>query len=83
MRRMRTASAILAALATALWPALAAACPACFGASNARTIAAYYASTMLLSLMPFFAIGGVVLAAYLMRNRRPEDPVNRTEEGRL
>ena len=50
-------------------PKIAAACPACFAASDKRTVAAYYASTMLLSLMPFAAIGIVILGAYLMRNR--------------
>jgi len=69
---MKTLSAIFAAIAIALAPAIAAACPACFGASSARTIAAYYASTMLLSLMPFALIGGVILAAYLMRNSRED-----------
>jgi len=52
-------------------PKLAAACPACFAASDQRTVAAYYASTMLLSLMPFAAIGVVVVGAILMRNRPP------------
>jgi len=66
---MKTIATLLAMLAAELWPTVAAACPACFGASNARTISAYYASTMLLSLMPFVAIGGVILAAFLMRNR--------------
>jgi hypothetical protein len=66
---MKTISAIFAAIAALFAPTIAAACPACFGASSARTIAAYYASTMLLSLMPFALIGSVILAAYLMRNR--------------
>ena len=66
---MKTIAALLAMLAMEVSPTIAAACPACFGASNARTISAYYASTMLLSLMPFAAIGGVILVAFLMRNR--------------
>ena len=70
---MKAATLVIATLAVELTPSIAAACPACFGASSARTIAAYYASTMLLSLMPFLAIGGVILAAYLMRNRPPVD----------
>ena len=70
---MRAITAILIGVAVELSPAIAAACPACYGASSTRTIAAYYASTMLLSLMPFVAIGGVIGAAYLMRNRPSED----------
>ncbi len=58
---MKTLVAILVTFAAALLPSIAAACPACFGASDARTISAYYASTMLLSLMPFALIGGVIL----------------------
>ncbi len=68
---MKTAAATIVTLVAALLPSIAAACPACFGASNARTISAYYASTVLLSLMPFALIGGVILAVYLMRNRDP------------
>jgi hypothetical protein len=73
---MKTITAILVVLGGELLPSIAAACPACFGASDARTISAYYASTMLLSLMPFVLIGGVVLSVILMRNRPPgdEDP---------
>jgi hypothetical protein len=73
---MKSIAAALVVLAGELLPSIAAACPACFGASDARTISAYYASTMLLSLMPFVLIGGVVLAVILMRNRPPgdEDP---------
>jgi hypothetical protein len=69
---MKIISAIFAAIAIAFAPSIAAACATCFGASSARTIAAYYASTMLLSLMPFALIGGIILAAYLMRNRPVE-----------
>ena len=73
---MKTVASIFFLFATEVWPSVAAACPACFGASNARTISAYYASTMLLSLMPFLLIGGVVLGVFLMRNRpsTPEIP---------
>jgi len=73
---MRAIIAIFIGLAVELSPRIATACPACFAASNARTISAYYASTMLLSLMPFVAIGGVIVAAYLMRNRPPDGPAN-------
>ncbi|HLI82207.1 MAG TPA: hypothetical protein VKV03_19605 [Candidatus Binataceae bacterium] len=66
---MKVAISIVIVFAAQLLPGIAAACPACFAASGARTISAYYASTMLLSLMPFALLGGVVLAAYLMRNR--------------
>ena len=66
---MKTVGSMFMLFAVAFFPAIARACPSCYAASSARTVAAYYASTMLLSLMPFFAIGGVVLGAYLMRNR--------------
>jgi hypothetical protein len=66
---MKKVAFAFAAVASALMPKVAAACPACFAASDNRTLAAYYASTLLLSLMPFALIGGVVLAAYLMRTR--------------
>jgi hypothetical protein len=65
---MKTLTAIFSVLGAELLPSIAAACPACFGASSTRTISAYYASTMLLSLMPFALIGGVVLGVFLMRN---------------
>ena len=73
---MKSFTAILSLMVSELLPSMAAACPACFGASDARTISAYYASTMLLSLMPFAAIGLVVGGVYLMRNRpaTPEPP---------
>ncbi len=73
---MKTRASILLTFAAPMLPSIAAACPACFGASDARTISAYYASTMLLSLMPFALIGGVILGVILMRNRPPggEDP---------
>jgi hypothetical protein len=69
---MKKLVSLITVFAAALMPRVAAACPACFAASNARTVSAYYASTMLLSLMPFALIGGVVLAAYLMRNGSSE-----------
>ena len=64
---MKTAASILVTFAAPMLPSIAAACPACFGASDARTISAYYASTMLLSLMPFALIGGVVTVVLTRR----------------
>jgi uncharacterized BrkB/YihY/UPF0761 family membrane protein len=69
MKRLTT---VLALLVAELMPGIAAACPACYAASDARTISAYYASTMLLSLMPFALIGGVILAVFLMRDRESD-----------
>lgn len=66
---MKTIAAMLVMFAAALLPSMAMACPACFGASDARTLSAYYASTVLLSLMPFLMIGGVILGVYVMRER--------------
>lgn len=66
---MKALAANLLALASVLLPSAALACPNCYAASSQRTIMAYYASTMLLTLMPFALIGGVILAVFLMRNR--------------
>jgi len=55
MRRLRTA--LVAALAVAL-PRLALACPVCM-AADARRMDAYVATTVLLSLLPLAAIGGI------------------------
>jgi len=73
---MKTVVANLVALVVIVLPSVALACPNCYAASSQRTIMAYYASTMLLTLMPFALIGGVILAVFLMRNRPPsaEDP---------
>ena len=57
------------ALVAMLLPSVALACPNCYAASGSRTILAYYASTMLLTIMPFALIGGVILGVFLMRNR--------------
>jgi hypothetical protein len=61
----------LLALAAMLLPSVALACANCYAASSKQTILAYYASTMLLSLMPFALIGGVIVAVLVMRNRAP------------
>ena len=68
---MKALAANLLALAAVLLPSVALACPNCYAASSQRTILAYYASTMLLTLMPFALIGGVILGVFLMRNRGP------------
>ncbi len=66
---MKTRVACFLALVAMLLPSVALACPNCYAASDRRALVAYYASTMLLSLMPFVLIGGVILAVFLMRNR--------------
>jgi hypothetical protein len=55
--RERAPAAIAAALAAAL-PRLALACPVCM-AADARRTSAYVATTVLLSLLPLAAIGGI------------------------
>lgn len=62
----------LVALAAVLLPSVALACPNCYAASSQRTILAYNASTLLLTLMPFALIGGVILGVFLMRDRAPD-----------
>ncbi len=66
---MKALTANLVLLGAMLLPSFALACPNCYAASSHRTIVAYYASTMLLSLMPFALIVGIVGAVFLMRNR--------------
>ena len=55
LRRLRTAA--VAGLAVAL-PRLALACPVCM-AADARRMDAYVATTVMLSLLPLGAIGGI------------------------
>ena len=66
---MKALTAYLVALTVMLLPSVTMACANCYAASSQRTIFAYYASTLLLSLMPFALIGGIILAVFLMRNR--------------
>ena len=44
-----------------LMPASAFACPFCYGASDPRTLHAFYVSTAALTLMPLLLIGGFAL----------------------
>ena len=67
---MKPFAMILTLLLAMLRTSAALACANCIAASSQRTIAAYYASTMLLSLMPFALIGGIVGAVYLMGRRQ-------------
>jgi len=78
-RMLPVGSLMLGAIVLA--PAIASACPACFAASGARGLHAYYLSTMLLSTMPFLLIGAIITIAYAARRhasvrsteRLPED----------
>jgi hypothetical protein len=49
----------LAALLVALVPRIAAACPACFAASDARVGQMYVITALLLSVLPFAVVGGI------------------------
>jgi hypothetical protein len=45
-------------IGVSLMPTLAHACPFCYGASDPRTLHAFYISTAALTLMPLLLIGG-------------------------
>lgn len=60
----------LAALAVAVVPRVAAACPACFAASDARVARMYLLTAALLSLLPFAVVGGI---AWWWRRRMRAD----------
>jgi hypothetical protein len=53
------------AFATALQPALAAACPACFSAVNERVLETYYLTAAFMSVLPL-----VIAAAFALWLRR-------------
>ncbi|MGO9450668.1 MAG: hypothetical protein ACLQDV_06415 [Candidatus Binataceae bacterium] len=77
--RLLAAGSLMPA-AIALAPAIASACPACFAASGARGLHAYYLSTMLLSTMPFLLIGTIVTIAYVARRHASVKSVERLSE---
>lgn len=57
---------VIAALAGAGWPGAPAwACPVCFASSGQQVLYAFYASTVVLSLLPFLLVGA--FAFYLSR----------------
>jgi hypothetical protein len=51
---------ISGAFAEWLFPAAASACPVCYGASDPRTLTAFYVSTVALVLLPLLLVGGFV-----------------------
>lgn len=59
MSRALRRSGWLAMLSVALLPRIAAACPACFAASEGRVAQMYVATALLLSLLPFAVVGGI------------------------
>ncbi len=65
MTRRRRRLALLAAALLAFAPRLALACPVCFAAEQ-RRLDAYIGTTILLSLLPLGAIGGI---AWLVSRR--------------
>lgn len=66
--RGRAALAVVAALALAGAPRLAAACPVCGGGANDRTQGAFVIGSLLLSILPLALIGGA--AWFLVRRAR-------------
>lgn len=59
-------------------PAMA--CPVCFASSDNRVLHAFYASTVMLTLLPFSLVGG--LAFYLYRWRQGKHTMSRRGVGR-
>jgi hypothetical protein len=67
--------------AAVLLPSAALACPACFGATDARVLGAYYATAAGLTLLPLVIVG--VFAAWLRgRLRDGAPPPGRPSDGR-
>jgi hypothetical protein len=60
----------LATLGLAVVPRVAAACPACFAASDARVARMYLVTAALLSVLPFAVVGGI---AWWWRRRQRAD----------
>ena len=65
---MRGARALLGSLAAAAVAVPGECCPVCYSASDGRVLSAFFASTMLLSLLPLALIGAAV--AYLVYQQR-------------
>jgi hypothetical protein len=59
MPRVQTLASSLIVACLICLPRIAAACPACFAASDQRVSRMYFASGLLLSLLPLAIIGGI------------------------
>lgn len=53
------------------WSGPARACPVCFGSTSAQVLDAYYASVLLLSLLPLAMIAGFAAWLYALSRRHP------------
>lgn len=71
---MRRPLPVLIAALAAAWPRLALACPVCM-AADARRTDAYVATTVLLSLLPLAAIGGIAWLVWRRSQARPAGPL--------
>ena len=68
MRRLQTKIGVVVGLLMTLAPAIASACPACYGASSERVISSYLWSAAILTLLPFALLGaGYAIAIYFRR----------------
>ncbi|HZO80365.1 MAG TPA: hypothetical protein VFB33_01625 [Candidatus Binataceae bacterium] len=64
MREVRSLAPVggfVAGAAGVLLPAVAAACPVCYGASDPQVLSAYYTATIALLLLPLLLVGGFAL----------------------
>ncbi len=72
-------TAAMTGLAGAALPAVAAACPLCYGSSAPQVLNAYYLSTAVLSLLPFAIVGVIGLLAVRMLRRAQASAGDRSE----
>jgi hypothetical protein len=54
---------------TAFSPAVAAACPKCYGASGPQVLSMYYLSTLILTLLPFAVLGTIGAIGWHFKHR--------------
>ncbi len=65
----RAAAGLIAGGVTAFSPAVAAACPKCYGASSPQVLSSYYLSTLMLTLLPFAVLGTIAAIGWHFKRR--------------
>ncbi len=71
------------ALAEWLFPAAVSACPVCYGASDPRTLTAFYESTAALVLLPLLLVGGFIFWISRASRRAVARHVPAVEDGAI
>jgi uncharacterized membrane protein YphA (DoxX/SURF4 family) len=77
VRHVRIAAVALTAVSLVAWPGVVRACSVCFVGRGEETRAAFLNTTIVLSLLPLLAVGGMVW--WLMRRVRALEAI--TEDG--